>query len=408
MAERMPPYFADPHIGKFQNNHALSAEQNKTLIHWLEAGAPRGSGPDVLKETAGKAPEWPVSLGKPDVVVQLPSFDVPNSGTVEYQTMQVDNPFQGDVWLKAIAIKPGDRTVLHHVTSNHSPDRSKPAPKIPGGSVGSYTPGAEPQVIASGAGAPVPAGGKLRYSMHYTTTGKAASDATQIGYYLLKEKPDFIKRSTVISDFALKIPAGAARHEEVAYLEFPADAYLYTLYPHSHYRGWHVELKQKTPDGKEKMLLSLPKYDFNWQRDYDPVEPILVKAGTKLIAKWVYDNSAHNKANPDPKINVTWGEQSWEEMMYFRVNYRWADETTSNLRNDLQAKLMESRTIGALDNNADDMVQINELTGTMASMKARFADLDLDKNGGLDKKELAAGNVSRASARDLRDTDIDL
>ena len=118
------------------------------------------------------------------------------------------------------------------------------------------------------------------------------------------------------------------------------------------------------------MLLSLPKYDFNWQRDYDPVEPILVKAGTKLIATWVYDNSEHNKANPDPKINVTWGEQSWEEMMYFRVNYRWADETTSNLRNDLQAKLMESRTIGALDNNADDLVQINELTGTMASMKA--------------------------------------
>ena len=408
MAERMPPYFADPHIGTFQNNHALSAEQNKTLIHWLEAGAPRGSGPDTLKENAGKAPEWPVSLGKPDVVVQLPSFNVPSSGTVEYQTMQVDNPFQGDVWLKAIAIKPGDRTVLHHVTSNHSPDRDAPRPKIPGGSVGSYTPGAEPQVIASGAGAPVPAGGKLRYSMHYTTTGKAASDATQIGYYVLKEKPEFIKRSTVISDFTLKIPKGEARHEEIAYLEFPADAYLYTLYPHSHYRGWHVELKQKTPDGKEKMLLSLPKYDFNWQRDYDPVEPILVKAGTKLIANWVYDNSEHNKANPDPTINVTWGEQSWEEMMYFRVNYRWADETTSNLRNDLQSKLMESRTIGALDNNADDLVQKDELTGTMASMKARFADLDLDRNGGLDKKELAAGNVSRASARDLRDTDIDL
>ncbi|HEY7798309.1 MAG TPA: hypothetical protein VIA80_06070, partial [Hyphomonadaceae bacterium] len=237
MAERMPPYFADPHIGEFQNNHALTAEQNKTLIHWLQAGAPRGTGPDTLKEKAGKAPDWPVSLGKPDVVVQLPSFNVPASGTVEYQTMQVDNPFEGDTWLRAIAIKPGERTVLHHVTSNHSPDRSKPAPKIPGGSVGSYTPGAEPQVIAAGAGAPVPAGGKLRYSMHYTTTGKASTDATQIGYYLLKEKPEFIKRSTVISDFALRIPKGEARHEEVAYLEFPADAYLYTLYPHAHYRG---------------------------------------------------------------------------------------------------------------------------------------------------------------------------
>jgi hypothetical protein len=411
MAERMPPYFPDPHIGKFKNDNALTVQENKTLIHWLEAGAPRGTGEDILKTQASEAPEWPVALGKPDVVVQLPSFNVPASGTVEYQTMQVDNPFKGDTWLRAIAIKPGARTVLHHVTSNHSPDRSKPAPKIPGGSVGSYTPGAEPQMIADQAGAPVPAGGKLRFSMHYTTTGKPTSDATQIGYYTLKAPPEFIKRSTVISDGGLRIPAGEARHKEIAYLEFPADAYLYTLYPHSHYRGYHVELKQKTPDGKEKMLLSLPKYDFNWQRDYDPVEPILVKAGTKLIATWVYDNSEHNKANPDPKINVTWGEQSWQEMMYFRVNYRWADETVSNIRNDLQQKLMESRTIGGIDDNADNKIQINELVGGMASMKARFADLDLNKDGGLDKKELAAGNVDRAAGRQrqqLQDADIDL
>jgi hypothetical protein len=409
MSERMPPYFADPHVGTFKNDHGLSLDQNKTLIHWLRAGAPRGSGPDVLKETAGKAPEWPTELGQPDVIVTLPEFDVPASGTVEYQNMRIDNPFKNDTWLKAIAIKPGARSVLHHVTSNHSPDRGAPPARIPGGSVGSYTPGAEPQVIADGAGAPVPGGGKFSFSMHYTTVGKAAADQTQIGYYTLKQAPEFIKRSTVISDFALKIPKGEARHKEIAYLEFPADAYLYTLYPHSHYRGWSVELKQKTPDGKESLLLSLPKYDFNWQRDYDPVEPIHIKAGTKLIATWVYDNSEHNKANPDSTINVTWGEQSFEEMMYFRVNYRWADETVSNVRNDLQVKLMDSRTIGALDNNADNKVQIDELTGTMASVKPRFADLDLNKDGGLDKKELEAGNVSRATAtRDLRDADIDL
>src|SRR5690606_37921778 len=217
--------------------------------------------------------------------------------------MQIDNPFKQDTWLRAIAIKPGDRTVLHHVTSNHSPDRNAAPAKIPGGSVGSYTPGAEPQVIAAGAGAPVPAGGKLSFSMHYTTTGKAATDQTQIGYYTLKTAPEFIKRSAVISDFALKIPKGEARHTEIAYLEFPADAYIYTLYPHAHYRGWSVELKQKTPDGKESMLISLPKYDFNWQRDYDPVEPILIKAGTKLIATWIYDNSSNNRANPDPSID---------------------------------------------------------------------------------------------------------
>ena len=73
------------------------------------SGQARGAGPDVLKETASVAPEWPTALGKPDVVVTLPAFDVPNSGTVEYQNMRVDNPFKEDTWLKAIAVTSHER-----------------------------------------------------------------------------------------------------------------------------------------------------------------------------------------------------------------------------------------------------------------------------------------------------------
>ncbi len=134
--------------------------------------------------------------------------------------------------------------------------------------------------------------------MHYTTVGKAAVDKSEVGFYVLDHTPKYIKRSTVIGDFAMMIPAGDARHTEVAYQTFPADAILYTLYPHAHYRGYHVELKEIDPDGKQTMLLSLPSYDFNWQRDYDPVEPIHIKAGTKLVATWVYDNSDREQGEP--------------------------------------------------------------------------------------------------------------
>jgi peroxiredoxin len=404
-AERMPPYFADPHIGSFQNDQGMTADQTKTLIHWLEAGAPRGTGRDALKEDASEAPEWPAYLGKPDVIVDLPAFDVAASGLIEYQNMRVENPFKEDAWLRAISIKPGDRTVLHHVVSNHVADPKLPRSKVPGGSVGSYTPGAEAQVIAKDAGAPVPAGGKLNFQMHYTTTGKAATDRTQVGFYTLKAPPKFIKRSTVIGDFGLKIPAGAARHEEVSYQVFPADAYIYTLYPHSHYRGFSVDLKMVTPDGKETMLLALPKYDFNWQRDYDPKEPILVKKGTKLVARWIYDNSENNRANPDPKRDISWGEQTNEEMMYFRVNYRWADETVDNIRNDLQSQLMSSMSVGMIDDNYDGKIQETELKGMMASLKPRFKALDVDNSGDLDAKEMAASGMGRMMAP--RD-DIDL
>jgi peroxiredoxin len=397
---RMPPYFADPHIGAFKNDQGLTPDQTKTLVHWIEAGAPRGNGPDPLLANANKtAPEWPPELGKPDVVVDLPAFKVPASGLVEYQNQLVENPFRENTWLKAIAMKPGDLRVLHHVVSNHVPDPNQPPAAIPGGSVGSYTPGAQPQVMADNSGAPVPAGGKLHFQMHYTTMGKETVDKTQVGFYTLKTQPQYIKRSAVISTFALMIPAGEARHQEVAYMTFPADAYLYTLYPHAHYRGMHVELKAVTPDGKQAMLLSLPKYDFNWQRDYDPVKPILVKAGTKLVATWVYDNSEHNPANPDPKRNVTWGEQTPDEMMYFRVNYRWADETVTNVRNDLQQKLFASQIIGSLDSNLDGFIEPNELKGPLAGLRAKFAELDLNHDGKLDAKEMAAAMPSRRMAR---------
>jgi hypothetical protein len=150
------------------------------------------------------------------------------------------------------------------------------------------------------------------------------------------------------------------------------------------------------------MLLSLPKYDFNWQRDYDPVTPIHIKAGTMLIATWVYDNSAHNPANPDPKRNVTWGEQTPDEMMYFRVNYRWADETVSHLRNDLQAKLMESGLVGGLDANLDGVIEPAELKGpATAALRAKFAELDKNHDGVLDAAEMKAAmprRMARAKA----------
>jgi len=137
------------------------------------------------------------------------------------------------------------------------------------------------------------------------------------------------------------------------------------------------------------MLLSLPKYDFNWQRDYDPVTPILVKAGTRLVATWVYDNSTHNPANPDPTRRVRWGEQTPDEMMYFRVNYRWADETTTNVRNDLQGKLFASQAIGSLDSNLDGFIEKNELKGPMAYLQAKFDEADVKHTGKLTPEQFS-------------------
>ncbi|MBI1339014.1 redoxin domain-containing protein [bacterium] len=401
--DRMPPYFADPHIGTFKEDQSLSGEEIKTLVHWIEAGAPRGTGSDPLADHVTVASDWPAELGPPDYIVDIPAFEVPATGIVEYQYPTIKNPFKEDKWLRAVSVKPGDLAVVHHVTSSHIKDGESQS-MLPGGSVGSYTPGAQAQVMADGWGAPIPAGGAYRFSMHYTTTGKVATDATKVGFWFHDKTPEFIKRSAVISDFALEIPAGAQRHEETAYLEFPADAILYTLYPHAHLRGQNVELEALYPDGKREILLSLPKYDFNWQRDYDLVEPLRIPAGTKLIAHWVYDNSVHNRANPDPQSVVKSGLQTHEEMMYFRVNYRWVDETSSNVRNDLQTELVGSVMRGALDDNQNGKIELAELRGRALSLKDKFPALDTDGDGALNAAEFEASGFARRT-RDVQQED---
>jgi hypothetical protein len=388
MSRRMPPWFADPHVGKFSNDIGLTASEAKTLVHWVQAGAPRGSGDDILKVAVRQAPDWP--LGKPDVVVTLPTFNIPATGVVDYQNFKLPNPFSDAVWVRAVAIKPGDRSIVHHVTSNYVADPKGPPAAVGGGYVGSYVPGGGLQQAYPGTAIPVPAGGELAYQMHYTTVGKAKSDTTQIGYYLSKTPPDVIRRTANIVNTNLTIPAGDGRHTETAYVVFPADAVIYTVHPHSHFRGYSAKITALGPDGHETVLLSVPHYDFNWQSEYNLAEPIRIKAGTKIIVTEIYDNSEHNPANPDPKRLVTWGEQTFEEMLFGRISFRWVDETSSHPRNDLQAKMDASGMIGGLDTNRDDKVEINELRGRFAALKAHFSDFDLNHDGGLDQVELAA------------------
>jgi hypothetical protein len=195
--------------------------------------------------------------------------------------------------------------------------------------------------------------------------------------------------NSVVVDNTIVIPAGEARHKEIAYLEFPHDALLYAAFPHAHYRGYASDLWIRYPDGKEKLLLSLPRYDFNWQRDYNFAQPVKVPAGSKLVVHFTYDNSAENPANPDPKKTVVWGDQSWEEMFYTAVRFRWTDETSDKMLPQYDADLNRDRMFGMLDDNLNGKIEKAELKGQMGTMLLKYFDV-LDKNhdGSLDHAEM--------------------
>ena len=261
-----------------------------------------------------------------------------------------------------------------------------------GVSVGGYAPGAESEIAPPNSGSYIPPGGAIGFQNHYTPYGKEVTEHTRIGLYYYKdnEKPDLMIRSTVIVNPAIEIPAGDAHHQEMAYVTFPRDALLYAAFPHAHYRAISADLWIQRPDGKLEELLSLPRYDFNWQRHYTFATPIKITAGSKLIAHFVYDNSKNNPSNPDPTIKVTWGEQSFQEMLYMPLTYRWLDETTSHPVTYDQ-DMNKTRMIGMFDTNLDGKLEKSELKGQMGQMLLKYFDaLDKNHDGYLDESELAA------------------
>ena len=101
------------------------------------------------------------------------------------------------------------------------------------------------------------------------------------------------------------------------------DITLYAMSPHMHLRGKSLKWVVTYPDGREQVILNVPKFDFNWQFNYELAEPLKIPAGSKITGIGVYDNSVRNKWNPGPQLPVYWSEQSWDEMYNPQIRWTW-------------------------------------------------------------------------------------
>ena len=97
-----------------------------------------------------------------------------------------------------------------------------------------------------------------------------------------------------------EIPPGADNHSVQSSYVFPAEAELYSFFPHMHLRGKSFCYTATFPDGGREILLSVPGYDFAWQSVYRLARPRPIPKGTKIDCLAHFDNSSKNPANPDP------------------------------------------------------------------------------------------------------------
>jgi hypothetical protein len=335
MTRRMPPGQIDGHVGKkIAEVAGLNIEEKQKLIHWIDAGAPMGEGVDPLPQmtfTDGR-----FSLGEPDMVFKVPAQSIPATGIVDYRYVPVELNLDRDVWIRAMEFVPGDREVLHHViTYLSSPadksgsEQNKAAER--GDNIGGFAPGRQPDQFRDNSGRFIPKGSNLLLQMHYTTSGRETVDETEVGLFIYDKPPAFVMSGGVACQRRFLVPPGAKEHMLRGEQLVERDAYLYEMTPHMHFRGKHMSYSVEYPDGKTEQLLSVPKYDFNWQFNYRLEEPLLLPAGSKLIATGAMDNSDRNPGNPDPTKPVFFGLQTMHEMFFGFTTLRYAGDTPNGV-----------------------------------------------------------------------------
>ena len=321
--QRMPPWHASGEFGSFHNDRSLSDDDKNAIEQWAKDGAPEGD-PAGLPAAQTFVEGWQLPQ-PPDLVlpIQAEPFRIQAEGEVAYQWFIVDPGFTADTWIKGVEIVPGNRAVVHHILAFvRMPDDAIGIGEGKGYFAG-YVPGVRADALPDGMARLVPAGARLAFQVHYTPIGTVQEDLSRIG--LVFADPATITHRVVSSSALqrdLEIPAREANYRaEAKSRRIPWSTLLLSMSPHMHLRGKTIRYEAEYPDGTREVLLDVPRYDFNWQTEYRLTNPLTLPPGTRIHAVAHFDNSATNPSNPDPNKTVSWGDQSWDEMMigYFTI-----------------------------------------------------------------------------------------
>lgn len=333
--KRMPPGQIDPHVGEFSNDMVLDDADAQALVHWIDAGAPHDGNNDPLAALTWPQSEW--AFGEPDLVIDVPPQEVPATGVLDYYNVVVDVDLDEDRWVRASQYIPGDRSVLHHTLHSIIPPGQTRGGSLLGGDpdrpgIAPYIPGQAPREELPNTGGLLKAGSRIAMQMHYTTNGRESVDESRIGVWFYPR--GFVPEERMSGECAChftptwqNIPPHDPDYEMSQTITIEDDAYIYSFTPHMHFRGKRMRFTATFPDGSTEEMLNIANYNYNWQLAYTLKEPRFVPAGTKITAAGAFDNSEQNPMNPDPARSVPWGLQSWDEMFFGAVDWKYTDQS---------------------------------------------------------------------------------
>ena len=330
----MPPWKADPAVGKFHDVRRLSDDQVRRIQTWANAGTPEGRAED-LPAPPKFTSEW--ALGEPDLIIQpSEAFLVEAEGRDVYRAFVIPTGFTQDRHVSAVDFRPGNRSVVHHVIAYL--DSTGQARKLTtsgssyatGGGIGfigaewleGWAPGKTPRHLPARHGKLIPAGADFVLQVHYHKTGKPERDQTRVGLYFAKEPIDHRVLVSRVNSRGLQIPAGETNYLARGTLPVPGNATILEIFPHMHLLGRSMTVTATLPDGRELGMVHIPDWDYNWQLGYAYQQPLQLPRGSRIDLVASFDNSEQNPRNPNhpPKL-VRWGEQTTDEMCIAFLSY---------------------------------------------------------------------------------------
>ena len=366
----MPPWKPSGVLGAFRNDRRLDAAEIELIRSWVQAGAPRGD-PSHLPPAPAWAEGW--QLGQPDLVVMMSEpYALPAAGEDVYRNFVVPIPIAETRFVSAVELKPGTVGGMHHArimldrtTSARRLDARDPVPGYdsrltdqahsPEGHFLGWAPGTLP-AIEEGLAWRLEPGTDLVLKTHLVPRGSPKSIQVAVGLFFT-DRPAAAQPVVVqLGSQTIDIPAGDSRHEVRDEYRLPVDVDVLAIYPHAHYVARTVSSFARLPDGTNRALIRIDDWDFNWQDEYRYARPVRLPAGSRVVMHYVYDNSAHNRRNPNrvPR-RVRFGPRATDEMAELMVQVRPVDAgDAALLRRDVAQKVAQIVVGGAEARLAED------------------------------------------------------
>jgi hypothetical protein len=357
----MPPWPADINYTHFVDEKYLTESEIKLTAQWVEAGTPHG---DTSKTIVPDFPEGSY-LGKPDLVVTMPKFEIKGDNIDKFLLMKMPFELPENKYVRAVEFVPGNKKVVHHVNGHLIKyDENKCANIFKGDKIvnaqdytlkdaynklqlanddGSYPtlrysfvnylPGVQPTIYPEGIG-----GFNLNKKnailfkeIHY---GPSTVDTSDVSYCNLFFADKAYDRPTLEMQLGTWgeseiIPPLMVPPNEVKtfYTQTIAkmDMSILTINPHMHLLGKSFWAFAITPMRDTIPLIRINKWDFRWQYFYTFKKMVKIPAGSLIKAIGTFDNTSTNIWNPNvPPKPVGEREGSMrttDEMFQFIITY---------------------------------------------------------------------------------------